>query len=134
VALALALPLLQGAADEDRDELTDLWARLLAAAMDPNRSRRVRQSIVEAVKRMDPLDAIIVSHLTLPITWGNEVIPERLARELSTTRDEAEVSLLHLCAIGIYREVKTRPGEVPASITQVDYTVFGRELKRLLGD
>ena len=37
--LTLALPILRGAADESREELRDLWARLLAAAMDPSRKR-----------------------------------------------------------------------------------------------
>jgi len=33
-SLTVALPLFRGAADESREELQDLWARLLAAAMD----------------------------------------------------------------------------------------------------
>jgi hypothetical protein len=53
--LSIALPILQGAADEDREELVDLWARLLANAMDPNMNS-VRYSFVDAVKNMDPID------------------------------------------------------------------------------
>jgi hypothetical protein len=41
-SLTLALPILRGAADESREELRDLWARLLAAAMDPSREKDVR--------------------------------------------------------------------------------------------
>jgi hypothetical protein len=56
---SVALPILQGAADESRDELVDLWARLLANAMDPNMNN-VRYGFIEAVKKMDPLDAILL--------------------------------------------------------------------------
>ena len=34
-SLTIALPVLRGAADESRPVIQDLWARLLAAAMDP---------------------------------------------------------------------------------------------------
>jgi hypothetical protein len=37
----VALPILAAAADETNDELQDLWARLLAAAMNPNRLKQV---------------------------------------------------------------------------------------------
>ena len=55
--LTVALPILQAAADEDRDEIVDLWARLLANAMDPS-LRNVRQRFIEAIKKMDPPDAL----------------------------------------------------------------------------
>jgi hypothetical protein len=60
--LSVALPILQAAADEDRDEIVDLWARLLANAMDPS-LRNVRQSYIEAIKKMDPPDALALRYL-----------------------------------------------------------------------
>jgi abortive infection alpha-like protein len=61
-SLSVAIPICQAAADEDRDELVDLWSRLLANAMDP-KLRSVRYSFIEAVKAMDPLDASTVGYL-----------------------------------------------------------------------
>ena len=55
---ALALPLISAAIDEDREELKDLWARLLASAMQPGRKNRVRQSFIATLKELDPLDAL----------------------------------------------------------------------------
>jgi Abortive infection alpha len=52
--LTVALPILRGAADESREELRDLWARLLANAMDPSRANRVRAAFVEVVKKLEP--------------------------------------------------------------------------------
>jgi hypothetical protein len=42
ISLSVALPLFRAAADESRDELQDLWARLLAAAADPARADHFR--------------------------------------------------------------------------------------------
>jgi hypothetical protein len=58
---SVAIPLLEAAKNESREELQELWARLLAAAMDPNRDSRVRQSFVTTVKQLDPLDALILN-------------------------------------------------------------------------
>jgi hypothetical protein len=57
VSLSITLPLLRAAADESRDDLQDLWARLLAAAADPSRTRSFRLAFIDAAKKMDPLDA-----------------------------------------------------------------------------
>src|ERR1051325_3003634 len=58
-SLSVAIPILEGAADEDRNELVDLWARLLANAMDP-RLNKVRYEFIDAVKKMDPPDALVL--------------------------------------------------------------------------
>ena len=55
----VAAALVQGAQDESRDELVELWARLLANAVDPTLNN-VRQSFLTAVKAMDPLDALVI--------------------------------------------------------------------------
>jgi hypothetical protein len=49
-SLSLLLPILVAAAEESRDELQDLWARLLAAAADPSRARSFRIQFIETVK------------------------------------------------------------------------------------
>jgi abortive infection alpha-like protein len=59
-SLKLALPILAAAADENREELQDLWERLLAAAMDPKRQGFVRQSLISTVKQMDPFDVLVL--------------------------------------------------------------------------
>ncbi|MGO9534085.1 MAG: Abi-alpha family protein [Syntrophobacteraceae bacterium] len=142
-SLTLALPILRGAADESREELRDLWARLLASAMDPSREKDIRQGFAEAIGKMDPLDARVLAHLrslpggvisyhgksTLPTQWGISV-------------DELLVSLSNLSKIGmtqdavnpetgalLYDDSTTRPGQFATLITP-----FGREFLRLLMD
>ncbi|QAU49211.1 Abi-alpha family protein [Bradyrhizobium guangzhouense] len=60
VSPSLAIPLLRAAYDESRPELQEMWAGLIAAAMDPSRSGRVRLSFVETLKHFDPLDALVL--------------------------------------------------------------------------
>ena len=60
VSPSLAVPLLQAAYDESRPELQELWASLIAAAMDPARSGRVRLSFIDTLKQFDPLDALVL--------------------------------------------------------------------------
>ena len=47
VSLSVAIPLVRGAYDESREGLRDVWAQLIAAAMDPDRTDRVRISFIE---------------------------------------------------------------------------------------
>src|ERR1700720_1786155 len=51
VSPSLAIPLLRAAYDESRPELQELWAQLIAAAMDPRRVNRVRRSFVDALQK-----------------------------------------------------------------------------------
>ena len=60
VSPSLAIPLLRGAYDESRPELQELWAALIASAMDPKRVGRVRLSFIETLRRFDPLDAMVL--------------------------------------------------------------------------
>jgi Abortive infection alpha len=57
----LGIPLLRAAYDEGRPELQDIWAALIAAAMDPERMGRVRISFIDTLKRFDPLDARVLA-------------------------------------------------------------------------
>jgi Abortive infection alpha len=71
-SISIALPLLIAAADESRDELRSIWARLLAAAADPARAKSFRIQFIEVVKQMDPLDAAVLdaTHSRQRVTAG----------------------------------------------------------------
>jgi hypothetical protein len=56
-SVSVVLPLLQGAADEARPELQNLWAALLASAMQPDGGVRVRRAFFDTLRRMEPYDA-----------------------------------------------------------------------------
>jgi len=54
-SISIAVPLLVAAADESRDELQEIWARLLAAATDPARAQSFRLRYIAVAKELDPL-------------------------------------------------------------------------------
>jgi hypothetical protein len=88
-------------------ELMELWARLLANAMDPNMNN-VRQSFIEAVKRMDPLDAVVLRYISenniaLLFLGGHPGASsdrstgnQNIARAIDHRDDEVEVSIRRL--------------------------------------
>jgi hypothetical protein len=92
VSPSIAVPLLEAAIDETREEPQELWARLLAAALDPKRSGQVRLSYINTLKQFDPLDALVMNEL---YTLSGEPHPNRrdyLAGKLGKSSNEIEVS------------------------------------------
>jgi len=56
---SVLVPLLTAAVDETRSELQDIWARLLANAMIDG-GHKVRRDFFDTVKRMEPIDALLL--------------------------------------------------------------------------
>jgi len=102
VSASVALPLLEGAQNESRSELRDIWARLLANAMDPTRAGRVRTSLVELVKSFDPADALAIQEMGRvggAVGDPNIQAPtqmDKMAASLGLTFDVLDVSLERL--------------------------------------
>jgi Abortive infection alpha len=95
--LKLLGPILSAAADENREELQDLWARLLAAALSPDRQARFRLAFISTLKQMDPFDAVVFSALVE--AGGAKLSPSALefirARH-SATYEDVDVSFRNL--------------------------------------
>lgn len=128
VSLSIGLPLMHAAADESREELLSLWARLLASAMDPARSRFVRRSFIQIVQRMDPVDARVFAMLDGATSYGPNA-RDFLTSRIDAGKDAIEVSLNHL------GELKLTGPYDPTNwglVQRVDLTALGRELKRVL--
>lgn len=124
VSLVIALPLFEAAADENREELQDLWARLLAAAMDPARSGQVRREFIEAVKQPEPIDALVLMELSKNEPRQNP--RDTFAAQFKRTSDELEISIRHLAKLDLVSESGAR--------SQAALTVTGRTLTGALRD
>ena len=124
-SLSVAIPLLRDAADESRGEVQELWARLLAATMDPTRTNLVRQRFVPAVRLLDPPDTRVLTALLGRGGGVNQ--PERnvMATEVSMSRDEIDVSLTNV----IRAELVFEPNTQEAALSP-----FGREFLRVVMD
>jgi hypothetical protein len=122
---SVGLPLLQAAQDETRDELKELWARLLANGMDPTRTKQVRLSIITAVKQFDPLDAVVLTRIA-----ESPSNLDRMIAAVGAPVDEILVSFLNLfkigCIVGLDPVIPTKSiaGQV------VDASPLGREILR----
>ena len=51
------LPALEAASEETDETLQDMWANLLANAMDPNKDTSLQRIFIEALGQMEPIDA-----------------------------------------------------------------------------
>jgi hypothetical protein len=127
----LAVQILALAQDEGRHALIELWARLLANAVDPSRSN-LRLAFIETVKQMDPPDVKLIERMVHrgyraihdgdgPASF-NETTIALLASELNLGQDAVFVSLEHLEELGILANSASHPVWRTTS--------FGRELFR----
>jgi hypothetical protein len=123
--LLLGRALLDAAGNEDRAALQEIWSKLLAAAMDPNRSSRVRTLFVRIVKDMDPIDALIFQ--SLQDRWnGQPNQRDFLAGRFKWRPDEIETSFGRLQELGL--------GVCHAIGNSCSITPRGRELLRALSE
>jgi hypothetical protein len=105
----MAAALFAGAQEESREELAELWARLLANAMDPKLGS-VRHSFIEAVKVMDPTDALVLvelhkrnfSAISRNNTRDGTTTIYDCARAINRRPDDVEASLRHLLSMGFF--------------------------------
>jgi hypothetical protein len=124
VSPSVAIPLLSAAYDEGRPELQQLWAELIAAAMDPNRSNQVRLSFVATLKHFDPLDALLLK--ARYETTGPQAPNDRdyFAEKLHKSPDEIEISAQNLQELRCIQAHTAPP-------TAFWVTAYGRELLRV---
>jgi hypothetical protein len=88
--------------------LQDLWARLLAAALDPSREKSFRLAFIEAAKKMDPLDAAVlkVAHEHNGPFDGNA--RQKIVDAIRASRDEVDISGTNLLRLGLLMEWPAR--------------------------
>jgi hypothetical protein len=89
----IALEILEAAQDETRDELRELWAQLLANAMDAATQKNVRIEFVAVLKQLNPLDALILQRLS---SVGHFIAPHQFAQAQHLDTNDAATSILYL--------------------------------------
>jgi abortive infection alpha-like protein len=121
----LFIAICEAALDEDRPELQDLWARLLAAAVDAARVNRIRANFIEIVKQMEPLDALVLTKLAPQLA---QPVRYTIAQLLGKSSDEVEVAMINLAHLNLIGGQLREPVETGiASLTST-----GRELLKAL--
>ncbi len=121
----------EAASLETNKTLQDMWAELLANAMDPNNNNTLRQIFIETLKKLDPLDALVFQQLaqTLQQLQGQKygaISPEDLVPIVKMRKTQIEMSLENLKSLNCIGGGKTRP---EASYSDgIVLTALGREL------
>lgn len=129
----LAIPILKAAQDESSKEIQEIWARLLANAMDENRSG-IRKDFVETINKLDPDDARVMLEIVELGGLEHSIGEIDLINKLGVTSDRLEVSLSHLKNIGCISSYgqqnfnSWRPDNL-----LLDLSAYGRELMRACG-
>ncbi|WPB86608.1 Abi-alpha family protein [Sediminicoccus rosea] len=118
---SVVLPLLIGAADESRPELQDLWAALLASALQPDGGERVRRAFFDTLKAMEPVDARLFRALA---AYG----PGALIGDQVEARIEEDLRLFGAAA-AVGWEALTKLGLIRTSLNK-QMTLYGQEFWR----
>jgi hypothetical protein len=116
----IAIPLLEAAQSEPREELQNLWARLLANAMDPARSYNVRPEFIVIIRKLHPFDAKILTLLEELSTSNTLLDTSQIAERIKLRPTAVQVSVAHLLQLQCVRIVG---GNQLLSLTE-----FGKEL------
>lgn len=139
VPLSFGMPLLEKATLEDDETLQEMWAGLLASAVDPSQTNPPRRAFVNILANLEPLDAQILQFLgkqgwnLFDATRHPQVavdpdkapgMPrgfnvERLSESLRVEENAIRLSLLNLYKEGCLE------GENPATIDSLDVLKTG---------
>jgi hypothetical protein len=120
VAEQIAIPLLEAAQREPREELQEIWSILLANAMDPARRDDVRQEFIETLKTFHPSDVMVLSKMSSD--FPNDFIASDSLTTTGLRTTSIIVSLRNLSMQGCVQE--HHGGDVYKIMP------FGRELVR----
>ncbi len=130
----IAVPALQGLMiSEDEPELQELFANLLAAAMDKHTASYAHPAFVEAINQMTPDEAKLMRYFTttkyLPtITIRNEKKDGPggfdVIRHLSLLGEKAACESPELTTIGIDNLIRLGLIEIPKTYNYIDTTVY----------
>lgn len=120
VAPKIALPIIENATLEDNDILHDLWAKLLANAMDPNLAMNINRVHVSLLKEMEAIDVHILNVVfTDKISnFSNEALSAvrfskaKITQALNLPEQMIEISLLNLMRLGCIK-----PGIVTGGVS-----------------
>jgi Abortive infection alpha len=122
----LAIPLIAAAQDQSRPELQELWARLLANAMDPYRAGDLRQEFIETIRLFHPKDALFLQTISDNDSKLSPNTREFLKQNFSLQESTVLVGLAQLEKLGCIHQ-NAASGGTPANFY---VSVYGVELMR----
>ena len=123
-----AIPLIQSATQEDDESIQDLWAGLIANAIDPEKRLNVQKIYIDILSALEPIDTKVLKFL---YSQGS-IFPSRknvrkidlyqLSKEIQVPLSEIEISTQNLFRLGCIREETSEVEEIPGIDTQPTYS------------
>ena len=123
------LPALGAASEEIDETLQDMWATLLANAMDPDRDVSLQRVFIDSLKQFEPIDARILSAY-LEVGGNKEQTPHNLAPGIGLRVTEVIVSAERLVSLGCLNNMSRDSFSVGAPETPYMVGALGWELSR----
>ncbi len=103
IPLRVAIPALENASLDERDEMLDLWAELLANFEDPDSEVEPEGMFVSLLSGMQPIDVAILRALVSSAgDGGAKAAPQSTLEGISTDRDAILRSLHNLARLGCF--------------------------------
>ncbi len=116
----------EAASLETDETLQDMWAELLANAMDPNKDTSLQRVFIDTLKQVEPIDALVLQTVLGATFELDPFSRKQLANHLDLRRTQVAVSCDRLARLGVLGAEKVGAGGM------LRYTVeaFGVELHR----
>ncbi len=95
------VPLLEAASTESDETLQEMWANLLANAMDPNKDTSLQSVFVETLKQFEPIDALVLGAAVKKFRdkmFGGGATAKLISKRSSL----ASISAEHLAKLGCF--------------------------------
>ena len=97
----------EAASLETDETLQDMWASLLANAMDPGKDTSLQRVFIDALRQLEPIDALILRHVARK-GLDSSLNAMKLAEQLERRDTLIAVSLNRLAEIGVVILKKTQ--------------------------
>ncbi len=130
-SIKLGLPLIENASLEDEPTLQDIWANLLANALNPEFEEEIRTSFISIIKDLSTTDVLILQELNVQPNRSTPFSSSRVtnafgadsyfAGEIGIRKSDAAISLQNLSRLGLVDN--TREIYVPQTNTFGDVDV-----------
>jgi hypothetical protein len=114
---SITIPLLSAAQDEGREELLDLWAHLLATALNPASNENYRREFVGIARELEPIDAACLPRLEAGATKAWRFRRESMAKALNKSQDGVDLALRNLAKLGLIDLEKMESSDFRSFVT-----------------
>lgn len=119
-------PLLEAVGEESDETLQAMWAELLANAMDPNKETHLQRVLIDTLRQLEPVDAIMLKVLDATQPKGQLTNATNIAKQVGLRSDIVVVSLERLHRIGCVYVNAHRPELLFESSLSIN--ALGKEL------